>query len=166
MSNAISRAQFLRGDFFGGHDLDIRPPWSLPEAEFITRCTTCFDCINACPENIIKQGRGNYPLIDFSQGECTFCGACRSACNSGALSASETAWTIKAHISDECLARKHIVCSSCAEQCEPRAIRFKPVAGDVPQPVLALSRCTGCGACVRPCPTRAIKVHPQEITEE
>jgi ferredoxin-type protein NapF len=42
--------------------------------------------------------------------------------------------------------------------CDAGAIRFKPTLGGVTSPALDLSLCTGCGACVAPCPTQAISM--------
>ena len=38
------------------------------------------------------------------------------------------------------------------------AIRFSPRLGGPPRPEILDDRCTGCGACVRPCPVAALRV--------
>ena len=40
------------------------------------------------------------------------------------------------------------------------AIRFRPTLGGVSQPELDRAACTGCSACVAPCPTHAIACRP------
>ncbi len=34
----------------------IRPPWSGDESHFLTHCTRCDACINACENNILQRG--------------------------------------------------------------------------------------------------------------
>ncbi|MCP3672418.1 MAG: 4Fe-4S dicluster domain-containing protein, partial [Gammaproteobacteria bacterium] len=106
MSSGINRIQFLRGGLSGKRD-PIRPPWSLPEPEFIDKCNRCGDCIPACEYELIKIDRGGYPEIDFSQGGCDFCGDCVTVCKPGAIkkASDEDAlpWTLKATILDSCL---------------------------------------------------------------
>ena len=159
MSVSVSRAQFLRGKF-SNNPPPIRPPWALPEGDFIETCTACGDCAGKCPEKIIVSGVGRFPVIDFSNGECSFCGACVEACSKDALKESESLeslpWLHTANIGEGCLARKAIICRSCGDNCEPEAIRFSMEPGGISKPVLDKEKCTGCGACYRPCPANAI----------
>lgn len=55
-----------------------------------------------------------------------------------------------------CLALRGIVCRSCAEHCEPGAIRLRPLPAGRALPVIDEARCTGCGECARVCPAQAI----------
>lgn len=41
----------------------IRPPWSGDESHFLTHCTRCDACINACENNILQRGAGGYPSV-------------------------------------------------------------------------------------------------------
>lgn len=43
----------------------IRPPWSGDESHFLTHCTRCDVCINACENNILQRGAGGYPSVNF-----------------------------------------------------------------------------------------------------
>ncbi len=160
MSDA-SRRNFLRGKV-AEHTAQQRPPWALPEAHFTAVCTRCGDCARACPTRIIRQGDGGYPTVDFSLGECTFCGDCVHACQAKALrhpaGEGSTPWRIRATIGEACVARKGVECRICGEQCGESAIRFPPQIGRIALPVLDCERCTGCGACVAPCPVSAIKM--------
>lgn len=161
MGNAISRAQFLRGDF-SGRSRPIRPPWALPEEAFVERCTRCGDCSAACPQHILSTGRGGFPRVDFARGECLFCGDCVRSCAHGALAGWSRAgdgpapWSVRAHVDDRCLAYRGVECRSCADACEPAAIRFPLRAGGVAQPVFDPVACNGCGACYGVCPAQAI----------
>ena len=120
-------------------------------------------CIERCPEGILKAGDGGFPRVDFTPGECTFCGECTLDCEANLFRPPAEqhlpAWGYKARINpDACLAEQGVHCRSCEDYCEPRAIRFSPVAGGVPQPALETESCTGCGSCVAHCPTQAIAV--------
>lgn len=150
-----------RRGFFRGRPrprAEIRPPWALAEAAFVAACTRCDDCRTACPQGIVVVGDGGYPTIDFRRGECTFCGDCASACRSGALrhDAALAAWSVKATIGEACLAARGVECRACGDYCDTRAIRFTPRLGGPALPAIDDSRCTGCGACVAPCPSAAI----------
>ena len=166
MAGAISRKQFLRGDFTNQH-APLRPPWSQPESLFIESCTQCSDCIKACPENILFSGSGNFPEVDFSHGECTFCFKCVESCNDNALSGDmeSTPWHIKANITKHCLPLAGVHCMSCRDQCEPEAITFIPKVSQPAYPVINPLLCNGCGACFQPCPNQSIKMNYQSTNE-
>lgn len=155
-----SRRNFLRGRV-SSHTDQLRPPWALAGPAFHAACTRCGDCARKCPTRIIKQGDGGYPTVDFKIGECTFCGECVSACKPAALVKAEpaaTPWQIRAAIGENCLARRQVECRVCGEQCGEGAIHFRPQLGGIAQPDIETAKCTGCGACVVPCPTLAIRV--------
>lgn len=139
----------------------LRPPWALAEADFLTRCSRCDACVAACPTGIVVAGEGGFPTVDFSRGECTFCGDCVPPCTPRALSrpaADAPPWSLTARIGDGCLALKGVECRVCGEACGEGAIRFRPRIGGVALAELDASRCTGCGACHAPCPVRAISL--------
>jgi len=159
----LSRRNFLRGA--PRQTAPQRPPWALPEVDFRARCTDCNDCVEACPEGIIVN-RANLPEIDFGQGGCTFCGDCVKACEAGAFVVPADCdnlsncvpWSLRANFDHRCIAASGTECRICGEQCEVEAIRFKPRVGGPPIPMIDGIKCNGCGACVGPCPTRAIQV--------
>ena len=85
------------------------------------------------------------------------CGACADACPQSLFAGRNQApWRHRVAIGSDCLAHRGVVCESCRDGCETRAIRFTPALGRAPTPELALDRCTGCGACVGVCPAGAI----------
>lgn len=162
-SSASPRAASSRRNFFFGRtravEPALRPPWALEEEDFVARCTRCDRCIEACPTRILVRMDGGFPGVDFSRGECTFCADCVSSCEPQALlrrDADAAPWAIVATIGEACLAVRGVECRVCGESCPEAAIRFRLQLGGVAQPVLDASGCTGCGACIGPCPTRAI----------
>ena len=155
----FKRRGFLRMDL--SHQTEpVRPPWAIEETLFQDACTQCGDCLPVCPTHILKQENTNgYPVVDFSLGECTFCGDCVLICPTAALDKTQVvAWSYKAKVKASCLASQQVICTTCAEQCELDAIRFKPQIGKVAEPMIDVDVCTGCGACVAPCPSQAIEV--------
>lgn len=121
-------------------------------------CTSCGDCIEACPQGIVIRGSGGFPEIDFNLAECTFCERCISACSDDALLVStRPLFNLKLQAEDGCLARRQVVCQTCGDACEADAIRFRPKIGLVAAPEIDEELCTGCGACVSVCPERAMK---------
>jgi ferredoxin-type protein NapF len=143
----------------------VRPPWSLPEADFLDRCTRCDACVKACPTHIIKVGDGGFPFIDFSQGECTFCQSCVSACDASAFDAAQAApWRLQLTLHDACLAKQAIFCMACVDACPEQAIRLH-YASSVPTPEVDASRCTGCGGCIAICPSQAISLSPVQTDD-
>lgn len=158
--DSISHARrgFLRGKFKSDLPAPQRPPWALPEDDFLRACTRCNRCSIICPTRIIRLQDG-YPVVDFSAGECTFCSECVRVCTPTALRRGEDRqlpWTIKAQFSAQCLAERGVECRICGEHCDVNAIRFPPRLGGVPAPQLDSAGCTGCGGCVAACPVHAV----------
>jgi ferredoxin-type protein NapF len=130
----------------------------LSEAQFIEVCDGCGDCVSACPEKILISARGRYPKVDFAKGECTFCKACLDCCPTEALKESESPWHYVAEIKPECLSKSGVMCRTCGDVCDSRAITFKFELGGVSVPELDLEKCTGCGACLALCPVGSIEM--------
>ena len=169
MPETIDRMQFLTGDL-QGHRLPIRPPWAIDEAQFTDRCTRCGDCIEACSYDLIREGRGRFPRMDFSLYGCDFCGDCVDACKPDALyrdrQEDTLPWNLKATIQSECLSLNGIVCRACGEACEPRALTLKLELRGVARPLLELGLCTGCGECYAVCPIKSVRISPVESRDQ
>jgi len=156
------RRRFLRGDYAASSTAALRPPGALPELRFIAACTRCDACVRVCPTGIVRRGSAGFPEVTFTSGECTFCGECVAACTPGALRGKEVAWNLKASIAKSCLVRQKVLCRSCADACDTRAIGFQLAPGGGAMHRLSLDACNGCGACVRACPVSAIVVQPEQ----
>ena len=156
-----TREGFSRRGFLTGRQA---PPFRpLPPGismETLAACTGCGDCVAACPQQILLVADGRV-AVDFSLDECTFCDACAQACPEPVF-ADNRAMQHVAAISDACLARRGVTCMSCRDACPENAIRFAPRTGGPFLPVLDAALCTGCGACIAPCPTTAIAARPKE----
>jgi len=161
----VARADLQRRQFMTHQKMPLRPPWALPEDDFQQACSRCGDCIAACPEHILVTERArSYPMVDFAQGECTFCQQCVNHCPTTALSLVQTQpWVATLQIAKSCLAAQNVICTTCAEHCDAQAIHFSPTLGRTPQPNWTDDNCTYCGACVAVCPTSAITIRPIEV---
>lgn len=157
MSTFTARRQWMRGQFRPVPPR--RPPWARSEADFESACTRCDDCIEACPTNVLRRGDGGFPEFVAQGDGCTFCGDCVSACAPGALRRERPdaqPWLQYAVVGGPCLASRDVLCLSCADVCESRALRLRPALGGIPKPEIDVLACSGCGACVSPCPVGAI----------
>lgn len=144
----------------------VLPPWIADAQEFRTKCDGCGKCIDCCAEKILVSDRAGFPQVDFSLGACTFCGACAASCTRGVFFDPVTAatpWQVRAVIAtDACLASSNVLCMICAEHCAENAIIIPKMAGTFSAPLVLPDRCSGCGACFRPCPNRAISMRKEE----
>jgi ferredoxin-type protein NapF len=148
------RRRFLTGNLHRP-PAAIRPPWL--SAEGVDACTGCGACADACPERLVGIDLGK-PTVSFEAGECTFCRACADACPDGLFDEDGPAFAHHAVIGGDCLPHRGVVCQSCRDVCPEDAVRFVPRLGGPFLPMIRTSACTGCGACVAPCPTSAIRM--------
>lgn len=148
-------------------DNALRPPFVRDDIEFTDLCSRCGDCMAVCETKIIVKGEAGFPEVRFDNAECTFCGECAKVCPEPIFALDKSpAWTLKASINDTCLAHRGIWCQSCKDACDASAIRFTPTLGHAPTPELLLDACTGCGACVAPCPADAIVIIKPETSPQ
>lgn len=104
---------------------------------------------------------GGRVAVDFSGGECTFCGACAEACPEPVFVGPHVMANVAA-IGGDCLAFAGVACMTCRDACPEQAIAFHPRIGGPFLPDLDKEACTGCGACVAPCPASAIEMRERE----
>ena len=163
----MNRLQFLRGNYRS--EPPLRPPWSQTEQLFTELCDRCDECIEACPSKVIRRGEAGFPTMDFSRGGCDFCQQCAQACPVGAIQINHdnvsSPWSAMAEITSRCFSERGVVCRSCGEVCEMRAIRFRLAVGGVALIELNQRDCNGCGECVSICPAAAIQVKSIPVKE-
>lgn len=164
----LRRRAFLRGRSPKRISTAIRPPWSLPETEFTEHCTRCDQCINNCPSHILQRGDGGYPEVRFHH-ECTFCEQCVASCEAQAFQTApysvSKAWQLAVSIKPECLSLQGVVCRTCGDHCDSRAIRFQLRTRAVAIPLIDNQACTGCGACLAACPVNSISIKNHNAQE-
>lgn len=157
MPATSNRRAFLSGAFRRNPQVPLRPFGAGTEAAFQRDCTSCGDCLSACPPGIIVMDKGELPVIAPARGGCTFCGDCITACPTDALDASHD-WPWRARVKDDCLSMNAITCRTCQDVCEHDAIRFRPAIGGRSIPSVDLELCNGCGNCVGFCPSSSLEL--------
>lgn len=158
----------------------IRPPGSITEQDFLTRCIACGQCIKVCPNHVIGSSgfadgfsRIGTPKLLTHKGFCKEdCIACGNVCPTGALipvSLSDKPYIkIGTAIVDNtrCIAWRGIRrCLICSTLCPYNAITVEqagPESSPKSGPVINEELCTGCGKCEKYCPVSshsAIRIH-------
>ncbi|MCL1894326.1 MAG: 4Fe-4S dicluster domain-containing protein [Holophagaceae bacterium] len=160
----------------------LRPPGALNELAFLTACTRCDKCIEACPQGSLRRAP---PSTGLAMGTphlvprelpCFLCESlpCISVCeekalvwptittDSGAKIQGPEAVRIGiAHVKPsrcqafETLNRPAESCRACIDRCPfpGEAIRLRTEDYDpIPKPEVIESACTGCGLCEFGCP--------------
>ncbi len=62
-----------------------------------------------------------------------------------------------------CLAVRGVTCCTCADPCQPRALRVRPMLGGRAMPMIDVTTCTGCGDCLAVCPVGALSLQPVDF---
>ncbi|MBI2193399.1 MAG: 4Fe-4S dicluster domain-containing protein [Planctomycetes bacterium] len=166
----------------------IRPPGSLPEESFLSRCIRCGRCAEACPNRCITlltagagksfsvlpgQGDQSTPVIFPRQQACNLCNGdkgaellCTAACPTGALQlVKKDPEEIQAKVRMGKARVDTNLCYSYNGKSCGVCVRACPFtrralrAGILEQPQLDPDYCVGCGLCERVC----IR-YPQAIT--
>jgi ferredoxin len=161
--------------------LPVRPPGSVPEAEFLEMCIRCGECFKACPNNVLQpmsfqQGLEGiwtpHVIADWAGCESS-CNACGQVCPTGAIRALPMEEKRYARMglaivnTTTCLPlANREACQLCVDECIAAgydAIEFTQVhtrvdaAGQpVPgtgflAPVVVADKCVGCGLCQTRC---------------
>lgn len=134
----------------------LRPPGAVSEAEFTKLCTSCDDCIKACPEDVLFRADAPFgdkvgtPTFDPKRKACFLCADlhCIVACETGAL-------VKPAHISELAMGKARIDFSLClaqkGDECQ-YCLDFCPLTGTAivklgETPFIKAAECVGCGLC-------------------
>jgi len=151
----------------------IRPPFAIPELEFLLACTRCDACIKACPYDVIfplSPSNGaevmNSPALDLLNKGCHLCDdwPCVNACETGALKmvvpepdneqelavVSQLPKLAKVRIDeDTCLPYLGPECGACASACSVEGA----LLWQMERPTINEEICTGCAMCREACIT-------------
>lgn len=155
----------------------IRPPGSLPEEEFLTKCIRCGECMKVCPTNAIhpttlQAGLAGIwspvliPRVGYCEYNCTLCG---QVCPTGAIEELPVEEKQQIHIGTAYVDRSRCLpfvygteCIVCEEHCPTptKAIWFEEVTvkdrdgndKTLKQPHVDPELCNGCGICETKCP--------------
>ncbi len=147
----------------------LRPPGAVGEELFLSRCTRCNDCVEACPYDSITQNPvDGFPVIFADAQPCFLCEdfPCISACGTEALlpvAAREDVAMGRAVINQRyCTAGQG--CNACVSRCPTTALEMQFEALRL---AVIEDRCVGCGLCEQVCRTVndriAIKVTPARL---
>ena len=172
----------------------VRPPGSVPEAEFLQMCIRCGECLKACPSDVLQplgfqQGLEGlwtpYVVADWA-GCASSCNGCGQVCPTGAIRALplEEKRQVRMGLAfidlQTCLphAGKE-ACQLCVDECTSagyNAIEFTQVGTEVDDagqpiegtgylaPLMIDDKCVGCGLCQTRC--YGINVAQKHLLEE
>jgi ferredoxin-type protein NapG len=165
----------------------LRPPGALPEEAFLSACTRCGLCVQACPYDTLKLARwldrapNGTPIFDARKTPCEMCEdiPCVVACPTGALDP-ELKEIDKAKMGiavivdrESCLNLNGLRCDVCYRVCPAigEAITLERRQNPridyhaILEPVIHADACTGCGKCEHACITEqaSIKVLPLDL---
>ena len=149
----------------------LRPPGArLPDENFLEACTSCGDCIEACPADALfavdlGEIKG-LPAIDPQRQPCLLCTdvPCIPACPEEALLPVPSANQIRLGIArvnpNTCVTFRGEICDRCFQACPYPHAALMLIGG---KPIVGSGACTGCGLCEKVCPEHppAINVIPE-----
>lgn len=172
----LFRGQPLAGSRTFNPEL-VRPPGSVSEEAFLSKCVRCGECMKVCPTNAIQptlleaglEGLWS-PVLKMRMGYCEYkCAMCTRVCPTEAIQPLplEEKQTVRIGLAfidrDACLPHAFAQqCQVCADHCPllEKAIWMeeRPVTNArgnkvyVKQPNVNTDLCIGCGICANKCP--------------
>jgi len=169
---------FFRRRRRAGSQFRLRPPGALADEDFLSACTRCFKCGNACPNGCIQfagleEGleKAFTPYIVARERACILCGDCADVCPTGALQpfqATREGWALSvdmglARVNEAmCFSFNGRTCGACYRACPLAGSAMK--IGIFETPLVQPENCVGCGLCEQACLhlPQAIRVIPRE----
>ena len=155
----------------------IRPPGVTDEAEFLSHCLRCSECMKVCPTTALQPVQGEAgaegiwtPRLVPRLGYCDYgCNACGQVCPSGAIPALTLEQKRQAAIGKAIVDRNRCLpwasntpCIVCEEMCPTpeKSIRLEEItatseSGEIvtlQRPYVLRELCIGCGICENHCP--------------
>ena len=158
----------------------VRPPGSVPEAEFLQMCIRCGECFQSCPSDVLQplgfqqglEGLWTPHVVANWAGCASSCNACGQVCPTGAIR--ELPLEEKRHArmglaiinESTCLPFHGEACQLCVDECTAAgydALEFVAVGTEVDErgqpiegtgqlaPLLIPDKCVGCGLCQTRC---------------
>lgn len=146
----------------------VRPPGAIPEAQFLSTCIRCGECMKACPTNTLQpcfwqSGLAGLwtPRMELRLAGCEqSCHVCGKVCPTQAIRSLSLEEKNHAKVGtaviykEKCLVwAQDKLCLVCDEICPYNAIVFRTIEG-YRRPVVIASRCNGCGYCELKCPVQ------------
>ncbi|HHW7519352.1 TPA: ferredoxin-type protein NapG [Mannheimia haemolytica] len=174
---------------FARQGVALRPPGALPEQDFLSACTRCGQCVQACPydmlhlASLISPVEAGTPYFIARDKPCEMCVdiPCMNACPTGALSEElkdidDARMGLAVLLDHEtCLNWQGLRCDVCYRVCPliNKAITLEKVHNDRTSihakliPTVHSDACTGCGKCEQACVLEeaAIKVLPMDLAK-
>jgi NAD-dependent dihydropyrimidine dehydrogenase PreA subunit len=158
----------------------VRPPGSVPEAEFLQMCIRCGECFQACPSDVLQplsfqqglEGLWTPHVVADWAGCASSCNACGQVCPTGAIRALPLEEKRHARMGlaiineSTCLPFHGEACQLCVDECTAAgydALEFVTVGTQVDElgqpiegtgelaPLLIPDKCVGCGLCQTRC---------------
>lgn len=169
----IVSASAIKAGLHNNRNIDgrfLRPPGSIPEDDFLSRCIRCGECMKVCKTNGIQptglsSGLDTLwtPAFIPRQGACEDkCNMCGHVCPTQAIRALPLPEKMFVKIGTAVIDRHRCIaweqnklCLICDEICPYDAIEFKIITtftGPFKRPFVLEDKCTGCGWCEHKCP--------------